>query len=50
MGTYHGRATFECFSHRRAVLRRPFRIDPAFRYPPPKASLETLKRVMRYFG
>jgi aldehyde dehydrogenase (NAD+) len=50
MGTYHGRATFECFSHRRAVLRRPFWIDPSFRYPPPKASLDVLKRVMRYFG
>jgi aldehyde dehydrogenase (NAD+) len=50
MGTYHGRAGFECFSHRRAVLRRPFWIDPSFRYPPPKAPLATLKRVMRYFG
>jgi aldehyde dehydrogenase (NAD+) len=50
MGTYHGRAGFECFSHRRSVLRRSLAIDPPFRYPPPKASLETLKRVMRYFG
>jgi aldehyde dehydrogenase (NAD+) len=50
MGTYHGRATFECFSHRRAVLRRSLRIDPSFRYPPPKGSLEALKRVMRFFG
>jgi aldehyde dehydrogenase (NAD+) len=50
MGTYHGRASFECFSHRRSVLRRSFGIDPSFRYPPPKAPLETLKRVMRYFS
>jgi aldehyde dehydrogenase (NAD+) len=50
MGTYHGRAGFECFSHQRSVLRRSLAIDPAFRYPPPKAPLETLKRVMRYFS
>lgn len=50
MGTYHGRAGFECFSHRRSVLRRSLAIDPSFRYPPPKAPLETLKRVMRYFS
>jgi aldehyde dehydrogenase (NAD+) len=50
MGSYHGRAGFECFSHRRSVLRRSLGIDPSFRYPPPKAPLETLKRVMRFFG
>ena len=50
METYHGRASFECFSHRRSVLRRSLGIDPSFRYPPPKATLEVLKRVMRYFS
>jgi len=50
MGMYHGRASFECFSHRRAVLRRSLRTDPAFRYPPPGASLSVLKRMMRFFG
>jgi acyl-CoA reductase-like NAD-dependent aldehyde dehydrogenase len=50
MGSYHGRASFECFSHPRSVLRRSLGIDPSFRYPPPKAPLETLKRVMRYFS
>lgn len=50
MGSYHGRAGFECFTHQRAVLRRSLRIDPAFRYPPPRASLAVLKRLMRFFG
>jgi len=50
MGSYHGRAGFECFSHRRSVLRRSLAVDPSFRYPPPKAPLATLKRVMRYFS
>ena len=50
MGSYHGRASFECFTHQRAVLRRSLRIDPAFRYPPPRASLAAMKRLMRFFG
>jgi acyl-CoA reductase-like NAD-dependent aldehyde dehydrogenase len=50
MGDYHGRAGFECFTHRRTVMRRSFAMDPGFRYPPPAASLAALKRMMRYFG
>ncbi len=34
MGAYHGRFTFETFSHRKAVLRRGFRFDPKLMYPP----------------
>lgn len=50
MGACHGRAGFECFSHQRAVMRRSSGMDPDFRYPPPKASLAMLKRMMRWFG
>ncbi len=34
MGAYHGRESFEVFSHRRGVLEKGTRIDPALRYPP----------------
>lgn len=34
MGTYHGRAGFETFSHRKAVLRKPSRPDLPLIYPP----------------
>jgi len=34
MGAYHGRFSFETFSHRKAVLRRGFRFDPRMMYPP----------------
>ena len=34
MGAYHGRHSFETFSHRKAVLRRGFRFDPKMLYPP----------------
>lgn len=36
MGRYHGRESFEAFSHRRAVLCAPARFDLPFRYPPYK--------------
>ncbi len=34
MGRYHGRESFEAFSHRRSVLEVPERFDLPFRYPP----------------
>jgi acyl-CoA reductase-like NAD-dependent aldehyde dehydrogenase len=34
MGAYHGRHSFETFSHRKSVLTRGFRFDPSFLYPP----------------
>jgi acyl-CoA reductase-like NAD-dependent aldehyde dehydrogenase len=34
MGAYHGRHTFETFSHRKAVLTRSTRLDLSLRYPP----------------
>ena len=34
MGAYHGRATFETFSHSKSVLVKPTWLDPSFFYPP----------------
>lgn len=34
MGSYHGQASFECFSHRRSVVTTPTGIDLKFRYMP----------------
>ena len=33
-GAYHGRSTFETFSHAKSVLRKRARPDPALAYPP----------------
>ncbi len=46
MGACHGRAGFDTFSHRRSVLRRGTRRDPAFRYPPARIPLRWLKRLL----
>jgi aldehyde dehydrogenase (NAD+) len=34
MGAYHGKFTFETFSHRKTVLTRGTRFDPKLMYPP----------------
>jgi aldehyde dehydrogenase (NAD+) len=50
MGAYHGKAGFDCFSHRRTVMERPLGMDARFRYPPQKTPLATLKRILRLIG
>ena len=45
MGSYHGRAGFETFSHQKAVLKRPFRFDFKVRYPPYKLDLNVLRKL-----
>lgn len=44
IGAYHGRAGFDTFSHRRAVLERSTRLDPAMTYPPYTEANERLVR------
>jgi aldehyde dehydrogenase (NAD+) len=34
MGAYHGRATFETFTHEKSVLTKPTGLDPSIAYPP----------------
>jgi aldehyde dehydrogenase (NAD+) len=46
MGAYHGKAGFDTFSHQRSVLRRPFRLDAPFRYPPYGNRLPLLRRLL----
>ena len=45
MGHYHGRESFEAFSHRRAVVITPKRFDLPFRYPPYKG-LRWVKKIL----
>lgn len=34
MGAYHGKFSFDGFSHKKAVLYKGFDSDPSIRYPP----------------
>jgi aldehyde dehydrogenase (NAD+) len=45
LGAYHGKASFDCFSHQRSVVRRSTAFDSRFRYPPPKLSLARLRKL-----
>jgi aldehyde dehydrogenase (NAD+) len=47
MGAYHGRDSFETFSHRKSVVRKSTRVDPKIAYPPyTKLKTQILKRLM----
>jgi len=50
MGTYHGKAGFDAFSHPRSILRRSFAGETSMRYPPCPLPLHKLKRILRWFG
>jgi aldehyde dehydrogenase (NAD+) len=43
-GAYHGKASFDTFSHRKSVLRKPARPDPDLAYPPYTRRKEKLLR------
>jgi aldehyde dehydrogenase (NAD+) len=46
MGAYHGRSTFETFSHAKSVLRKGVRPDPALAYPPYTSTKDRLLRKL----
>jgi aldehyde dehydrogenase (NAD+) len=47
MGGYHGKHSFDTFSHRRSVLTKPVKPDPGIAYPPYKSwKQKILRRVM----
>jgi aldehyde dehydrogenase (NAD+) len=47
MGAYHGKASFDTFTHRRSVLTKPTLLDPPIMYPPYSGFKEAvLKRLL----
>jgi aldehyde dehydrogenase (NAD+) len=47
MGAYHGKHSFDCFTHHKAVLRKSTSLDPTFMYPPyTPAKVRMLERVL----
>jgi aldehyde dehydrogenase (NAD+) len=47
MGGYHGKASFDNFSHQKSILKKSFTFDPPLRYPPYKNKLSILKKILR---
>ncbi len=48
MGRYHGFASFESFTYKKAVLQKSFYLDIKAFYPPYKTSLKILKKIMDF--
>jgi len=46
MGAYHGKASFDTFSHKRSVLNKTTRFDADFRYPPYTTNKVNLMRKL----
>jgi aldehyde dehydrogenase (NAD+) len=46
-GCYHGKYSFETFSHKKAVMKTPTWFDPAIKYPSLKGKLKLFKWVVR---
>lgn len=48
MGSYHGRESFLCFSHRKGVLKKPSFINNTLSYPPfTKKQLHIIKKFLK---
>jgi len=46
MGAYHGRHSFETFSHKRSVVYRNRLLENPLRYPPYKDKLKFIKKIL----
>jgi acyl-CoA reductase-like NAD-dependent aldehyde dehydrogenase len=46
IGSYHGKASFDTFSHRKSVLKRSFLLDLDWRYAPYQGKLKLIKRII----
>ena len=47
MGMYHGKYSFDTFSHQKAVMKTPTWLDPAIKYPPFTGKLKLFKWFVR---
>ncbi len=47
IGAYHGKGSFDTFSHRKSVLKQTTLFDLPFRYPNRKNGLNIVKRFLK---
>lgn len=47
MGAYHGKYSFDLFTHAKPVMKTPVWIDPSLKYPPYAGKLNWFKRLIR---
>ncbi|ALI99388.1 aldehyde dehydrogenase [Rufibacter tibetensis] len=47
-GNYHGKASFDAFSHQKSVLMKPALPDLPFKYPPYKEKMNWMKKAFKW--
>jgi len=47
MGGYHGKWSFDTFTHKKSIMKKSFSIDIELRYPPYGNKLNILKKIMK---
>jgi aldehyde dehydrogenase (NAD+) len=50
IGAYHGRLSFELFSHQKAIVKKGNWLDIPSRYAPYKGKLKTMKKLLNWFS
>ena len=48
IGAYHGKMSFDTFSHKKAMTKRANWLDIPFRYAPYKGKMNLIKKVLKY--
>ena len=45
-GSYHGKFSFDTFSHKKGIMKTPTWFDPSIKYPPYKGKLKLFKMII----
>ena len=48
MGNYHGKASFDTFSHKKSVLKNQMNFDLKQKYPPYNMGLKKIRKLMKF--
>ena len=50
IGSYHGQASFDTFTHYKSVLKKSFRFDLNWRYAPYQQKLAKMKKLLKFLN
>ena len=50
IGAYHGKRSFEVFSHHKSIVKKANWLDIPLRYAPYKGKLSVLKKILKWFS
>ena len=47
LGSYHGKSTFDLFTHKKSILNSPTWFNPSLKFPPFEGRLGLFKKIMK---